>query len=230
MPTLVIDNRPAIGEPSVLGDVLDTPRSRIEKTLASRQLYLCVKRGFDLAIVLAATMPVLVVIGVAASAILVSMGRPVFFRQPRVGRGGRVFTMLKLRTMVPNKDAFAKATDRVDSRVTPLGRFLRCSHLDELPQFWNILTGDMSLIGPRPEQPALVAQYRETIPNYDLRHAVTPGLSGWSQVCYGYAASVEETAEKLTYDLHYVENIGPAMDARILIRTVKVYMNPTLVR
>jgi lipopolysaccharide/colanic/teichoic acid biosynthesis glycosyltransferase len=228
--TIAFDVRPSKPENPDRANLASIDTLKLQQDLASRKLYLGIKRTLDLAIVLAAAMPVLLVIGGVALAILVSMGRPIFFMQPRVGRGGRVFTMLKLRTMVPNGDAHAKATDKADARVTPLGRFLRCSHLDELPQLWNILTGDMTLIGPRPEQPALVARYSELIPHYDLRHAVTPGLSGWSQVCYGYAATDHETTEKLTYDLHYVQNIGPVMDAKIAARTVRVYMNPSFVR
>jgi len=158
------------------------------------------------------------------------MGRPVFFVQNRTGKGGRIFRMYKLRTMQCCPSEAVVATLKNDPRVTPFGRFLRLSHLDEIPQLWNILKGDMTLIGPRPEQPELVEAYRAAMPEYDLRHTVVPGLTGWAQVYYGYAANVEETRTKLDYDLHYIANFGPAIDLKILARTVAVYANLDYVR
>ena len=115
--------------------------------------------------------------------------------------------------------------------VSPaLGKFLRQSHVDELPQLWNILRGHMSLIGPRPEQPALVGHYREKLPLYDLRHSIAPGLSGWAQVNYGYAADLAETARKLDYDLEYVRNYGPKMDFIIVVKTFRIFLDPRFVR
>ena len=122
------------------------------------------------------------------------------------------------------------ATAKNDPRITPLGRFLRISHVDELPQLWNILKGDMTLIGPRPEQPELVEAYRSALSDYDLRHTVVPGLTGWAQVYYGYAADLQETTDKLAYDLYYVQNIGPTIDLKILVRTFTVYANLQYVR
>jgi lipopolysaccharide/colanic/teichoic acid biosynthesis glycosyltransferase len=158
------------------------------------------------------------------------MGRPVFFVQNRTGKGGRIFRMYKLRSMQRCQSGIVVATAINDARVTPFGRFLRLSHLDELPQLWNIVKGDMTLIGPRPEQPALVEVYRAELPGYDLRHSVVPGLTGWAQVYYGYAADLEETRTKLEHDLHYVYNFGPVIDLKILVRTVRVYSNLTYVR
>ena len=122
------------------------------------------------------------------------------------------------------------ATLNEDDRVTRLGNWLRRSHIDELPQLWNILIGDMSLIGPRPEQPHLARRYAIYIPGYDSRHLVRPGLSGWAQVCFGYAADIEETRQKFAYDLYYVLNIGPALDLKICAKTIQVYGNPAFVR
>ena len=200
------------------------------KSACGRPVYSQVKRALDIATVVLAGPAVVLVVIMCAALILLLMGRPIFFVQNRVGRNGRVFRMYKLRSMQPRPAAESIATAKNDPRITPLGRFLRRSHLDELPQLWNVLKGDMTLIGPRPEQPELVARYAELIPHYELRHLVTPGLSGWAQVYYGYAADVEETRNKLEHDLFYVQHFGPAIDLRILIRTIEVYSNPTYVR
>lgn len=189
-----------------------------------------VRRGVDLAVVALCAPAVVLMIGGCALLIYLLMGRPIFFVQDRVGRGGRIFSMYKLRTMINHAPVSAHATVHNDSRVTPLGRFLRLSHLDELPQLWNILKGDMTLIGPRPEQPALVQSYLDIIPAYGLRHSVAPGLTGYAQVYYGYAANVEETRIKLEYDLHYIEHRCLKLDIKILIRTLLVYSNPNYVR
>ena len=199
-------------------------------TDSKNQLYARAKRLLDILIVCATAPAVLVVILFAAAAIFLSEGRPIFFVHNRVGRGGRVFPMLKLRTMRPGRDAEPIATLKNDPRVTPLGRFLRQSHIDELPQLWNILLGDMTLIGPRPEQPVLVEFYRGQLPNYDLRHKVTPGLSGWAQVGFGYAADLSETAKKLEYDLEYIQLYGPKIDFLIVLKTFQTFLDPRLVR
>ena len=188
------------------------------------------KRLIDIVVVLGSAPAVLLVLLVASAAIYLLEGRPIFFTQNRVGKGGSVFRMLKLRTMVPGSCSQQIATIENDPRITPLGRFLRQSHIDELPQLWNILVGHMTLIGPRPEQPALVDRYREKLPNYDLRHAVPPGLSGWAQVNFGYAADLTETAHKLDYDLEYVQRYGPLMDFIIIVRTFRIFLDTRYVR
>jgi lipopolysaccharide/colanic/teichoic acid biosynthesis glycosyltransferase len=194
------------------------------------EVYAAVKRALDVLVVCATAPAVILVIVVAAAAILLAEGRPVFFVHNRVGRGGRVFPMLKLRTMRPNWDADRTATVENDPRITPLGRFLRRSHIDELPQVWNILLGHMTLIGPRPEQPALVERYRQQLPNYDARHTVRPGLSGLAQVECGYASDLVQTAKKLEYDLRYVELYGPKIDMLIVLRTITIFFDPRFVR
>jgi len=181
-------------------------------------------------VVLASTPAVILVLLLASAAIYLLEGGPIFFVQERVGKGGRVFRMFKLRTMKAESRSEQIATVKDDPRITPLGKFLRQSHLDELPQLWNILLGHMSLIGPRPEQPALVNHYREKLPLYDLRHSVAPGLSGWAQVNYGYAADLAETARKLDYDLEYVRNCGPKMDLLIVVKTFRIFLDPRFVR
>jgi lipopolysaccharide/colanic/teichoic acid biosynthesis glycosyltransferase len=146
---------------------------------------------------------------------------PLFLRQTRVGRGGRPFTLFKLRTMVvdaePDGPVWA-APD--DPRITPVGRWLRRSRIDELPQVLNIARGEMSLIGPRPERPAFVDALAERIPFYRARHAVRPGLTGWATVHQGYAASEEEAMRRLQYDLYAIKHQSPWLDARILLATV----------
>lgn len=152
---------------------------KILRAVASRQWYRSVKRGIDIAFVLVAGPAVLIVIAIAAIAIFWSMGGPVFYVQERVGYKGRVFWIWKLRTMKLAPEKVGVATAINDHRITPLGQFLRSTHIDELPQFWNILRGDMTLIGPRPEQVPLVEVYRNSLPYYDLRHLVRSYFGMW---------------------------------------------------
>lgn len=185
----------------------------------SQTLYRSFKRALDLVVVLL-TLPVVVpVTALAALAIWATMGRPIFFHQERVGHAGKVFTIWKLRTMTRHSDKKAVATVRKDSRVTPLGSFLRRFRIDELPQMWNVLKGEMSLIGPRPEQPNLAATYSEQMPAFACRHLMRPGITGWAQVRAGYAADLGETREKLSYDLYYLKNASVTLDLEIMART-----------
>jgi lipopolysaccharide/colanic/teichoic acid biosynthesis glycosyltransferase len=187
--------------------------------------YMYVKRFIDIGMVLFVAPLALFLFMIACGAILVTMGRPVIFKQERVSRRGSNFLIYKLRTMAPVAvDAPQTATSLEDRRITPVGAFLRRYRLDELPQLWNILRGDMSLIGPRPEQPKLVERYEREIPCFGLRHMVRPGLSGWAQVKYGYAGNTEETASKLAYDLYYIKNLSLDMDLQIFLRTVKTVL------
>jgi sugar transferase (PEP-CTERM system associated) len=145
------------------------------------------------------------------------------YRQERVGLNGRVFTIYKLRTMREDAEAdTGPVWSRLnDTRVTPVGRFLRKTRFDELPQLWNVLRGDMSLVGPRPERPGFVSQLTERIPFFSQRHVLKPGITGWAQVHYSYAASVEDAIQKFQYDLYYIKNFSLWLDALILIETVK---------
>ena len=178
------------------------------------------KRLFDVLVSLALA-PLMLPILVAASAIiLLTMGRPVLFRQARVGLGGRPFIILKLRTMRPSEADGQIATTIADRRVTPVGRWLRRFHIDELPQFWNVLTGEMSLIGPRPEQPALAEAYAREVPAFAYRQLVRPGITGWAQVRAGYAANLAETRVKLEHDLFYLKNCSLGLDVEIFARTI----------
>lgn len=160
---------------------------------------------------------------IAALVKATSLG-PAIYRQERVGQNGAVFTLLKFRSMrVDAEKASGPAWARPgDPRITPIGSFLRRTRLDELPQFWNILRGDMTLVGPRPERPYFVDMLSQSLPFYGLRHAMKPGLTGWAQVNNGYAASMDESAEKLSYDLFYIRHSSIVLDFYIMARTLVV--------
>jgi lipopolysaccharide/colanic/teichoic acid biosynthesis glycosyltransferase len=147
---------------------------------------------------------------------------PLFFCQKRVGRGGRPFTVIKYRSMVPDAEQECGAVwaSEGDNRVTVFGSFLRKSHLDELPQVINVLRGEMSLVGPRPERPEFVGQLSELIPFYRARHCLRPGITGWAQIHQNYGDSIEGAKEKLEYDLYYTKHAGPMLDAIIILRTI----------
>jgi sugar transferase (PEP-CTERM system associated) len=151
---------------------------------------------------------------------------PALYHQKRVGQHGREFTIHKFRTMRTDAEAGTGAVwaSAGDPRVFPLGRLLRRTRLDELPQLWNVLCGEMSFVGPRPERPEFVAQLAEQIPFYGQRHAVKPGLTGWAQVRYSYGASVEDAMEKLQYDLFYIKNLSIAFDLFIIFSTIKTVL------
>ena len=171
-----------------------------------------------LLLVLPFALPVLVVS-------LLAQGWPIFYRQDRVGQGGKIFTLAKLRSMQHNaeKDG-AKWADRNDPRVTSFGRFLRATRIDEIPQLWNVLKGDMSLVGPRPERPEFVALLEEKIPFYRARLAAKPGLTGWAQIKLGYTNDVDDSRIKLEYDLYYIKNRSTWLDLVILLQTMRVVL------
>jgi sugar transferase (PEP-CTERM system associated) len=151
---------------------------------------------------------------------------PVLYRQTRVGRNGVPFTMYKFRSMRTDAEKLTGAVwaARDDPRVTPLGRVLRRLRLDELPQLFNILRGDMSIVGPRPERPEFVATLSEQIPFYPQRHCLRPGVTGWAQINHKYGDSLEDTVVKLEYDLYYIKNLSPALDFYIILQTLKVVL------
>jgi sugar transferase (PEP-CTERM system associated) len=155
-------------------------------------------------------------------AVRLSSPGPIFFRQTRVGLRGRLFKVVKFRTM--RQDAEAKGAvwaTKDDPRVTRFGRFMRKTRVDEIPQLWNVLCGEMSFVGPRPERPEFVQWLTTAIPYYDLRHLIRPGLTGWAQVRYQYGASLEETKQKLEYDLYYVKHLSLGLDLLIMFETIK---------
>jgi sugar transferase (PEP-CTERM system associated) len=151
---------------------------------------------------------------------------PVFYRQKRVGRDGVVFYCYKFRTMRADAEADTGPTwaSDDDPRMTTVGRFLRKSRLDEIPQLWNVLQGDMSLVGPRPERPEFVQELVRVIPYYDLRHSIRPGITGWAQTRYKYGSSIEDAKEKLRYDLFYIKNMSPGLDLLIFFQTIKTIL------
>ena len=185
-----------------------------------------VKRVFDLAastILLVATFPIMLV---TALCILVEDGVPILFRQERVGKGGGTFMVLKFRSMRNDAEKEGKpqwATAN-DPRTTRVGRIIRKLRIDELPQIFNVLKGEMSFVGPRPERPYFVDQLSAKIPYYNTRHSIKPGITGWAQVRYQYGASVEDAVEKWQYDLYYVKNNSLFLDIVILIDTVQVVL------
>lgn len=185
-----------------------------------------VKRIFDLSIalfILAIMWPFMLL---TALAVALESGFPVLYSQKRVGYNGKEFSIYKFRSMRQDAEKGGKAVwaQKNDSRVTKVGAFIRNTRLDELPQLWNVITGDMSFVGPRPERPEFVKDLKEQIPFYDARHKVKPGLMGWAQLKYPYGASVQDARNKLKYDLYYVKNHSFFMDVLIVIQTVEVVL------
>jgi sugar transferase (PEP-CTERM system associated) len=162
----------------------------------------------------------------SAIAVYVTSPGPILYRQERVGFGGRIFMCLKFRSMRNDaeKDGVARWASKNDARVTPFGALMRKTRIDELPQLFSVLRGEMSLIGPRPERPSFVAELRQQIPFYDLRHSIKPGLTGWAQVRSGYSASIEDSRRKHQFDLYYVKNNSLMLDLLVLIETVSVVL------
>jgi sugar transferase (PEP-CTERM system associated) len=152
---------------------------------------------------------------------------PVFYKQERVGQGGRTFMLVKFRSMRQDAEEGTGpvwSKGEADNRVTRIGRILRRTRIDELPQFYNVFCGDMSLVGPRPERPHFVQQLLEEIPYYPLRHVVKPGITGWAQINYGYACTLAHTVEKLQYDLFYIKNMSWILDVLIVFETIKTVL------
>jgi len=180
-----------------------------------------VKRTLDFLIALLALLVLAPLFAVVAASILITSGRPIFYTQNRVGQGGKLFRIIKFRSMKCDAERETGpiwASDH-DQRCTRIGDWLRHSNIDELPQLWNVLRGDMSLVGPRPERPSFVNEFRRSIPNYDLRHAVPGGMTGWAQV-HGWRGRTS-LRKRIQYDLDYIERWSPALDVRILLMTVQ---------
>lgn len=188
-------------------------------TLALKRVLDIIASGAGLAL----TLPACLIIALLIK--LTSRG-PIFFVQVRVGQDGAPFRLIKFRTM--RQDAEAKSgpvwASQNDDRVTPIGRFMRLTRIDEIPQFLNILAGNMSFVGPRPERPHFVQQLESEISFYPLRHTVKPGLTGWAQVSHPYGASVDDAQEKLRYELYYIKNMGLLLDLNIMLRTISVIL------
>jgi exopolysaccharide biosynthesis polyprenyl glycosylphosphotransferase len=183
------------------------------------------KRTFDLIISLVAIVLTLPLMAMVAVAIWVESGTPVIFRQERTGLGGRLFNILKFRSMHQNAEAGGPvwAADD-DCRITRVGRFIRKYRFDELPQLINIVRGEMSLVGPRPERPVFCRMLEEKIPLFAQRYSVRPGLTGWAQIKYQYGSTIEENMTKLEYDLFYIKYMSSFLDLAILFETAKVVL------
>jgi sugar transferase (PEP-CTERM system associated) len=184
------------------------------------------KRGIDIALSCIGLLLTLPFFPFIAVAIKLDSPGPVFFKQERLGNWEKRFMLVKFRTMGQDaeKGTGAVWAEKNDPRVTKLGRFFRGSRIDEIPQLFNVLTGSMSFIGPRPERPEFVEKLKLVIPYYSQRHFIKPGLTGWAQVRYPYGASVEDAVEKLRYDLYYIKNMGPFLDTLIFFETIKVVL------
>jgi lipopolysaccharide/colanic/teichoic acid biosynthesis glycosyltransferase len=249
-PTVVVLDRAALGDPSIVHQVAvlheqgvrvrtltafyeewlgKVPLGELERAALMFDIkevhggrYVRTKRLVDLGVAAIGAVPFVLLLPVFVVGNLLGNRGPLFYRQERVGRRGKEFTIVKLRTMrpaEPGADATWTAAD--DDRVTRFGRVLRRTHLDELPQLLNIVRGDLSVVGPRPEQPKYVAELRQLLPFYDLRHVVQPGLTGWAQVNYGYAGDQRDALQKLQYDFWYLRNQGLGLDLRIIGRTIR---------
>ena len=199
-------------------------------SLAPARAYITIKHLIDFLWAVALLPVAAPVMAICALAIRISDGRPVLFRQKRVGRGGREFSVFKFRTMrmvsdLDPDDRAAAMTGEADVRITRLGAFLRRTRLDELPQLINILKGEMSFIGPRPEAQVLSSWYTSEIPFYRYRHVVRPGISGWAQVNQGHVAEVEDVHRKLQYDFFYIKYFSPWLDVLIVFKTIKTVLS-----
>lgn len=183
------------------------------------------KRAVDIFASLVGILFTFPIMGIVGLAIWIESGKPILFRQKRIGLHGKEFEILKFRSMVKNAEAGGPAWATAnDSRITKLGSFLRKYRLDELPQLFNVLRGDMSLVGPRPEQPHFCELLRQNIRYFDQRHSVRPGITGWAQVKYQYGATLEESKIKLELDLFYIKHLSTFLDLAIIFETVKVMM------
>ncbi len=194
----------------------------LEHSIAGNHpFYLAVKRGMDIALALSGLVFAAPLVGLAALAIRLEGPGPIFYSQQRVGRYNRPFRIYKLRSMgIDAERDGAQWASQSDPRITWVGQILRKSRIDELPQFWNILRGDMAFIGPRPERPEFVRDLSRKISFYDKRHLVRPGLTGWAQIHYPYGSSITDARCKLAFDLYYVKTASIELDLNILIRTI----------
>ena len=181
-----------------------------------------IKKGLDIIMTILLAIPTLMLFPLIAVLSKLESSDKILVRQDRIGKNGKIFTLIKFRTMytVSEPDGKAKWTEKKDKRITRFGKILRKTSIDELPQIWNVLKGDMSFIGPRPERPEFVEQLQKEIPHYGIRHLVKPGLSGWAQIKFPYGASMEDAKEKLRYDIYYVKNRSIILDLAIVAKTI----------
>jgi exopolysaccharide biosynthesis polyprenyl glycosylphosphotransferase len=206
-------------------DDVDEPWFLFDRPLRARRVYAAGKRVTDIVAGLLGMLLLALLVPVIALLVRLDDGGPVFFRQERVGRGGRPFLIWKFRTMRVDAEAdgpvWASPDDR---RTTRLGRVLRRSRLDEIPQFLNVLKGEMALVGPRPERPEFIRMLERAVPFYDRRHLMRPGITGWATVRFGYGDSVGDKWRSHEYDLYYLKHRSPLLDLEILVRTAVVML------
>ncbi len=193
--------------------------------LKPSETYLKIKQLLDVILVLLSlplVLPIMLIIGIL---IMLESRGGIFFLQERIGQGGRPFTIYKFRSMCKDSEKDGSLFAQVnDMRVTHVGKFIRKTRIDELPQFFNVLKGEMSLIGPRPEQKVFVDEFNKQIPFYNYRHIVKPGIAGWAQVLQGYVADADSTKVKLEYDLYYIKFCSFLLDLRILFKTIQIVL------
>jgi sugar transferase (PEP-CTERM system associated) len=189
-------------------------------------LFILVRRGLSFVISLVGLILALPLLPLIVLAIRLDSEGPVFYTQDRVGKRGRTFKVVKFRTMRQDAEAISgpKWAGDNDPRVTRVGKFLRSSRLDEIPQLWCVLKGDMAFVGPRPERPEFIEMLSKEIPYYGVRHVVRPGLTGWAQVRYKYGATIDDAREKLQYDLFYIKNASIGLDMLIMFQTIKTVL------
>jgi exopolysaccharide biosynthesis polyprenyl glycosylphosphotransferase len=209
-----------------VGDYLWALVLPLEQRTLGVLLYRLLRRLVDIGVALLGLLAFSALLPILALAIRLDAPGPVFYSQRRIGRGGRGFTIHKLRSMVVGAEdgTGARWSDPRDPRITRVGRFLRRTRLDELPQLLNVVRGEMSLIGPRPERPEFVSALAQQIPFYRTRLVVTPGLTGWAQVRYRYASSTQDALRKLQYDLYYIRHQSPLLDLLIVLRTIAIML------
>jgi lipopolysaccharide/colanic/teichoic acid biosynthesis glycosyltransferase len=184
------------------------------------------KRVIDIILSIVLFVPLIMLYPFVAILIKISSKGPVFYRQKRVGKNSEIFEIIKFRSMIMNAETNgAQWASKNDGRATWIGNILRKTRIDELPQVWNVLKGDLSFVGPRPERPEFVRQLTEQIPHYSMRHLVKPGLSGWAQINFPYGASVEDATEKMQYDLYYIKNRSFLLEVSIILKTITVILS-----
>lgn len=190
---------------------------------AERKISQLLKRSFDIFFSLLGLLITFVLFPFLALAVKIDSPGSVFYSQKRIGKDGKIFTLYKFRTMKKNAEQTGPQWALPnDPRITWAGKVLRAIYLDEFPQFYNILKGDISFVGPRPERPEFVSQLKKEIPYYDIRHIIKPGFTGWAQLNYRYGSSTEEAKEKLKYDLYYIKNYSFFLDLGIILKTIKI--------
>jgi exopolysaccharide biosynthesis polyprenyl glycosylphosphotransferase len=194
-------------------------------TESQKNFYEAIKRILDILGAFVFGLISLLFYPLIALAIKIDSSGSVFYTQKRIGQDGQVFTVIKFRTMIEEAEKNgAQWADQQDHRITKVGKFLRKSRLDELPQLWNVLTGQMSFIGPRPERIEFVQRLEKEIPYYQIRHIIKPGLTGWAQVNFRYGSSVQDSIEKLQYELYYIKHRSLILDLSIILRTIKIIL------